>query len=498
VRTARRSLGPAGEELITRCKACCKAVCLDAAGYLRARFEMNSTLVENDLAGRVLERRRGLEAELRTLLARVVVGAEAALALAQSVRSSGASAVEANLLSLEAAGEVIQTLLSTSSPSVTGSWTTEGREDAYRRQIFSPRPGSSAALSRQGRWHSPCAIASSPAGPGGGVRRKPSSLAATNDSCWPPRASGSFVVFGGGGAVLQTCTSSGDRALSHSDQVSPSSESARPGTQPTADPSEADAETTRRPRVSGQTVPPAWLTRVRAHWKRRIAWHVIAGSTVATAALLLFAKVGEDVFEHESGSFDAAVRSWMLARQTRPLFHVFTWITNAGSIPPIVAMTLVVCLWLWRAKGRHAAAGALLSPIVAVTLYVGVKLFYGRIRPLGALHFHLLTYSFPSGHATVSMTAAVTAAYVLWREGFLGRRTALAIGFLIPVLVGFSRTYLDVHWATDVLGGWSVGLFVASVAVVIYERLRHDPDVVNAEGVTSEGPTADPGPEVTR
>jgi undecaprenyl-diphosphatase len=277
----------------------------------------------------------------------------------------------------------------------------------------------------------------------------------------------------------------------------PPGEPAQPDTQQTAAPNEKADESAQRLRLVGQAMLPAWLAHVHAHWKRKIAWHVVAGSTVAAAALLLFAKVGEDVFEHESGSFDAAVRSWMLARQTRPLFQVLTWITNAGSIPPVVAMTLVVCLWLWRAKGRHAAAGALLAPIVAVTLYIGVKVFYGRIRPIGALHFHLLTYSFPSGHATVSMTAAVTAAYVLWREGFLRRRAAVAIGILIPLLVGFSRTYLDVHWATDVLGGWSAGLFVASVAVVIYERLRHDPDVVNAEGVTSEGHTADPGPTVT-
>jgi GTP-binding protein EngB required for normal cell division len=97
------------------------AVCRDAAAYLRALFEMNSTLVANDLAERVLESRRALEAELRALLARVMESAEAALQLAQSVRSSGEAAVQANLLSLEAAREGIRTLLSTSSPSASGS-----------------------------------------------------------------------------------------------------------------------------------------------------------------------------------------------------------------------------------------------------------------------------------------------------------------------------------------------------------------------------------------
>ena len=273
----------------------------------------------------------------------------------------------------------------------------------------------------------------------------------------------------------------------HSDHIIPGSESGQAGPDGAADARNAPASDGKeRPRLFGQRMPPMWLARVHGHWKRKIAWHVLAAAVVATSALLLFAKIGEDVFEHESGSFDAAVRSWMLARQTPALFRVFTWITNAGSSASIVAMTLAVCLWLWRFKGRHAASGAIVAPLVAVALYNGVKMFFGRIRPVGALHFRLHSYAFPSGHATVSMTAAVTVAYVMWRERFVGARTALVIACGVPLLVGFSRTYLDVHWATDVLGGWCVGLFVAAVAIAVYERLRRDPEVSVVEGLTAQ------------
>ena len=227
--------------------------------------------------------------------------------------------------------------------------------------------------------------------------------------------------------------------------------------------------------------------RLHARWKRRIAWHWVVAAAVATSSLLAFAKVGEDVFEHESGSFDAAVRAWMLAHRTPALFHVFTWITNAGASAPLLAATLLICVWLWRGKGRHAAAAAIGAPLVAVALFNTIKTVYGRTRPDGALHFGLRSYSFPSGHATVSMTVAVTVAYVLWRERLIGRTGALVGACLLPLLVGMSRTYLDVHWATDVLGGWSVGLFVSGLAVVIYERLRHDPVVASAEGAYAKG-----------
>jgi undecaprenyl-diphosphatase len=71
------------------------------------------------------------------------------------------------------------------------------------------------------------------------------------------------------------------------------------------------------------------------------------------------------------------------------------------------------------------------------------------------------------------MSAAVccTLAYLYWRAGLVRRGPALAVAILIPLVVGVSRIYLDVHWATDVLGGWSAGLPVAVLAAALCERV---------------------------
>ncbi|MFL5608184.1 MAG: phosphatase PAP2 family protein [Gemmatimonadaceae bacterium] len=193
---------------------------------------------------------------------------------------------------------------------------------------------------------------------------------------------------------------------------------------------------------------------------------------LATLALLGAAKVGEDVVAGESTRFDDAVQQWVIAHQSAPLVAFFLFVTRVGGIAPMTALAVLGAANLWARGKRRVAAGVLVAPVVAVVLFNVVKRIYARARPVGLGGIVPSSYSFPSGHATASAAICCTLMYVYWREGMIGRSTALAFAIVAPLLIGISRVYLNVHWATDVLGGWCAGLLIAVLCALLYDRHR--------------------------
>lgn len=183
-------------------------------------------------------------------------------------------------------------------------------------------------------------------------------------------------------------------------------------------------------------------------------------------------KVGEDVFAHESTSFDAAVQGWVLGHQARWIDVIFVAVTTVGGMGPMLALAVLAALVLWRRGHRFVAARVLLAPAAAILLFTIVKNVYARPRPLGLGGSVPSSFSFPSGHATASTAVCCTLAYIWWRESLVRGPRALALAVFAPLLIGASRVYLNVHWTTDVLGGWSAGLFIAVLSAMLYDHYR--------------------------
>ena len=90
-----------------------------------------------------------------------------------------------------------------------------------------------------------------------------------------------------------------------------------------------------------------------------------------------------------------------------------------------------------------------------------LKIAIGRARPESA------AFGFPSGHATA---AAAFFGAVLYLAGSLppaSRRAVRALAVACIVLVGLARIILRAHWPSDVLGGITLGLGLATIAALL-------------------------------
>jgi undecaprenyl-diphosphatase len=94
------------------------------------------------------------------------------------------------------------------------------------------------------------------------------------------------------------------------------------------------------------------------------------------------------------------------------------------------------------------------------------KYEFNRLRPDENPHLVVVhNLSFPSGHSANAMMTYVALALLLSRKEH--RQLWLAGALVIAILVGLSRVMLGVHWPSDVVGGWSYGLFWAFLIYVI-------------------------------
>lgn len=191
-------------------------------------------------------------------------------------------------------------------------------------------------------------------------------------------------------------------------------------------------------------------------------------------SLYLFAKMIEDVIDNESiAKFDIWLNQKMLLWHGPILDKIMIFITSIGN--PLNLTLLCVLLFIiliWKKRWYYSLL-VFLGTLGGLFFELAMKLIIHRPRPLDNL-VPVSGYSFPSGHATM---AAIFFGLLLYSfKGQIAskylRRLFVLFNVILFLLVGFSRVYLSVHWSSDVIAGFSLGIFWLTFLVLLFRAIN--------------------------
>jgi undecaprenyl-diphosphatase len=189
--------------------------------------------------------------------------------------------------------------------------------------------------------------------------------------------------------------------------------------------------------------------------------------TIATVALATIVLIAAFVGGPRNG-LETQLMSWLAEHRAGATvaMSIASALTLAGSAFATLGTSAAAAIWLLlRQMPRHALL--LAATVTCVRLFVDLlKDWVGRERP--PLEHLPHSMAFPSGHSANSMTAYLVIAIVAIPTRY--RPTAIVAALLVSIVIGLTRVLLGVHWPSDVIGGWALGIFAAGIAATIGER----------------------------
>lgn len=209
--------------------------------------------------------------------------------------------------------------------------------------------------------------------------------------------------------------------------------------------------------------------------------------------LTYFVSTGQEL------AFDTVIREWFYSIRRPWLTEVVKGITFMGNTETIVAICiLLLILPLIKGKAGLRITKKIGIPIAAVAIVgsaINKTIKHTMLRPRPDVSLHLIEqggWSFPSGH---SISGLLLYGFLAWLIIMYAERSSVAenaegadvvpadrrnlfaniavvILTLLWIGIGLSRIYLGVHYPTDVLGGWTLGMVVMMIAVFIIEKIE--------------------------
>jgi undecaprenyl-diphosphatase len=219
------------------------------------------------------------------------------------------------------------------------------------------------------------------------------------------------------------------------------------------------------------------------YWKEQInlqkiwapALLILAGVGCMALATILFFELAEEVWEQEKFAFDHVILDFFQTIEDGRIDIVMKGITETGSFWWITIGSIITILILWWKRRDLTGILFFLLAIGGGGIFIFIlKYVFQRPRPSTASEYDGTGFSFPSGHTLGSFIFYGFIVYLIAREKkfFKIRMIAILCLAALALSVGLSRVYLNVHYPSDILAGYAVGLIWLSCCIFSMELIK--------------------------
>lgn len=208
---------------------------------------------------------------------------------------------------------------------------------------------------------------------------------------------------------------------------------------------------------------------------RRKIWFVLV-------PIILFAVLVINIQAAIVTRFEGWAYSEAIENMSPALTLLMKGITHLGDTVTIIMLCLI--LFVVRKARRTMALPVSMAVISSAVLNTALKHFFARSRPDILRLTSQSGYSFPSGHAMNNAALYTMLVLLIWRyvKKTSSKISLSLICAALTVMIGYSRVYLGVHYAGDVLGGWLFGFALSMLLYFLWDKRSEK----NTESCSSE------------
>ena len=188
---------------------------------------------------------------------------------------------------------------------------------------------------------------------------------------------------------------------------------------------------------------------------------------ISSILLVLFIVVMILVLTNNTKTFDESIYNFLYSLRSTGMDLFMKTITQFGNTIPVIIITLLIMILLPKKKDMFLVG---FNTIITVSSNQILKHIICRPRPS---HLRLISeggYSFPSGHAMISICLYGLLIYLVNKfiKNKILKVLLTVLLMLIIICIGLSRIYVGVHYPSDILGGYllSLAILITNIPLV--------------------------------